>query len=83
MAYYIGIDIGTSGTKTLVINARAKVLAAATADYPLYAPKRPPPSAPRSERPRSTENRSPGSGSAGRCTDWSSRTARADRSAAA
>ena len=39
MAYYIGIDIGTSGTKTLVINARAKVLAAATADYPLYAPK--------------------------------------------
>ncbi|MDP7289825.1 MAG: xylulokinase [Phycisphaerae bacterium] len=39
MAYYLGIDIGTSGTKTLVMNSRCKVLATATAEHPISAPK--------------------------------------------
>lgn len=39
MAYYLGIDIGTSGTKALIMNARAKVLATATAEYGVSTPK--------------------------------------------
>lgn len=39
MSIYLGIDIGTSGTKTLAINERGKILAQATATYPLYHPK--------------------------------------------
>ena len=39
MAYYLGIDVGTSGTKTLLMDARARVLATATAAHSLSAPK--------------------------------------------
>jgi xylulokinase len=39
MSVYLGIDIGTSGTKTLAMNARGKVLAQATAEYPCYHPR--------------------------------------------
>src|ERR687895_758563 len=39
MSVYLGIDIGTSGTKTLVLNERGKILAQATSTYPLYHPK--------------------------------------------
>ena len=39
MSIYLGIDIGTSGTKTLAINERGKILAQATAIYPCYHPK--------------------------------------------
>ena len=39
MAYYLGIDVGTSGTKALVTDAKAKVLATATAEYGVSAPK--------------------------------------------
>lgn len=39
MVYYLGIDIGTSGTKSLVMDAWARVLATATAEHPTYAPK--------------------------------------------
>jgi xylulokinase len=39
MAYLLGIDIGTSGTKALVCDDRGKVLATATAEHPSYAPK--------------------------------------------
>jgi len=39
MAYYLGIDIGTSGTKALITNARAKVLATATAEHGILAPR--------------------------------------------
>lgn len=39
MAHLLGIDIGTSGTKTLVCNPRGKVLATATAGHDLSAPK--------------------------------------------
>ncbi len=39
MSRYLGIDIGTSGTKTLLIDQAGKVLAEATAEYPLHQPK--------------------------------------------
>jgi xylulokinase len=39
MSIFLGIDVGTSGTKTLAIDARGKILAQATADYPIYHPK--------------------------------------------
>lgn len=39
MGVCLGIDVGTSGTKTLAINASGKILAEATAEYPLSAPK--------------------------------------------
>jgi len=39
MACYLGIDVGTSGTKALLMNARAKVLAAATAQYGTSTPR--------------------------------------------
>jgi xylulokinase len=39
MSIYLGIDIGTSGTKTLAINQRGKILAEATSRYPSYHPK--------------------------------------------
>ncbi len=39
MSVFLGIDIGTSGTKTLAIDERGKILAHATAEYPCYAPK--------------------------------------------
>lgn len=39
MAYYLGIDIGTSGTKSLLIDESGKVLADASANYGLSTPK--------------------------------------------
>ncbi|MEO2021687.1 MAG: FGGY family carbohydrate kinase, partial [Pirellulaceae bacterium] len=39
MSYYLGIDIGTSGTKTLLIDQRGRILAEATANYPCYHPR--------------------------------------------
>lgn len=39
MSIYLGIDVGTSGTKALAINARGKILAQALATYPIYHPK--------------------------------------------
>ena len=39
MAYYLGIDIGTSGTKALLTDARAKVLASATCEHGISAPR--------------------------------------------
>ncbi len=39
MSVYLGIDIGTSGTKTLAINAKGKILGQAMATYPSYHPK--------------------------------------------
>lgn len=39
MSVFLGIDIGTSGTKTLAIDAKGKILAEATAEYPLHHPK--------------------------------------------
>src|SRR5687767_6632595 len=39
MAHLLGIDVGTSGTKTLVCSERGKVLATATAEHPISSPK--------------------------------------------
>ncbi len=39
MAYLLGIDIGTSGTKTLVCDEEGTVLATATAEHPIHQPK--------------------------------------------
>lgn len=39
MAFYLGIDIGTTGTKTLVIDPSGKVFAEASSDYPLHQPR--------------------------------------------
>src|SRR5512137_849923 len=36
---FIGIDVGTSGTKTLLCDAKGRILAEATFEYPLYSPK--------------------------------------------
>ena len=39
MAFFLGIDIGTSGTKALVMDADGRVLATATGEHPIFAPK--------------------------------------------
>jgi xylulokinase len=39
MSHYLGVDVGTSGTKTLLIDQAGKVLAEANADYPMHQPK--------------------------------------------
>lgn len=39
MAYYMGIDIGTSGTKTVLFTAFGEAVASASAEYPLYQPQ--------------------------------------------
>ena len=39
MAVFLGIDIGTSGTKTLAMREDGVILASATVEYPLYSPK--------------------------------------------
>jgi len=39
MSYYIGSDIGTTGTKTIVIDEEGKVLGSSTVEHPLSTPK--------------------------------------------
>src|SRR5437763_2728756 len=39
MGYLLGIDIGTSGTKTLICDEKGKVLATAVAEHPISSPK--------------------------------------------
>jgi xylulokinase len=39
MSVFLGIDIGTSATKTLAMNEQGEILADATSSYPLYHPK--------------------------------------------
>ncbi len=39
MGYYIGIDIGTSGTKSLLIDESGHILAESSAEYPVHMPK--------------------------------------------
>ena len=39
MTVFLGIDIGTSGTKTLAMREDGVILASATVEYPLYSPK--------------------------------------------
>jgi xylulokinase len=39
MAHLLGIDIGTSGTKTLICDEDGRVLATAMAEHPIFSPK--------------------------------------------
>ena len=39
MNYYLGVDIGTSGTKTVLFDVKGTVIASATEEYPLYQPQ--------------------------------------------
>ncbi|MCL1964666.1 MAG: FGGY family carbohydrate kinase, partial [Firmicutes bacterium] len=39
MRYVIGIDLGTSGTKTVLFRQDGEAVASAAAEYPLYQPK--------------------------------------------
>ena len=39
MAYVLGIDIGTSGTKTVLFDEAGGIMASHTAEYPLYQPE--------------------------------------------
>lgn len=39
MSVYLGIDVGTSGTKTLAMRHDGKILASTTVEYPLSSPK--------------------------------------------
>src|SRR5687767_1210538 len=39
MSIFLGIDIGTSGTKSLICRETGEVLATATAEHPSYFPK--------------------------------------------
>jgi len=38
MSYLLGIDIGTSGTKTVLFDEKGNTIASATEEYPLYQP---------------------------------------------
>ena len=37
--YLIGLDIGTSGAKCIIVDDAGKVVASSTQEYPLYTPK--------------------------------------------
>ena len=39
MAYLLGIDIGTSGTKSILCDGKGRVAAEAVAEYPVHSPK--------------------------------------------
>jgi xylulokinase len=39
MSVYLGIDVGTSGTKTLAMRTDGRILASATSEYPLSSPR--------------------------------------------
>jgi len=38
MSYLIGIDVGTAGTKAILIEEKGKVISTTTVRYPLYGP---------------------------------------------
>ena len=39
MNYVIGIDIGTSGTKSVLFDEKGGVIASSMAEYPMYQPQ--------------------------------------------
>ncbi len=39
MAYLLGLDVGTTGAKALLINSKGDVLASATSEYPMFTPR--------------------------------------------
>lgn len=84
MAYLIGIDLGTSGTKTVLFDQEGHVVASATVEYPMYQEHNgwaeqdpwtggtPParPSRPLSKRAASPTRRLRRWASPARCTAW-------------
>ena len=38
MSYYVGIDLGTSSVKTLLLSGDGEVVSSVTKEYPLYFP---------------------------------------------
>ena len=40
MNYLIGVDLGTSGTKTVLFDTEGTVISSATVEYPMYQRKR-------------------------------------------
>jgi xylulokinase len=39
MPYLLGVDVGTTGTKTILVDHKGKLIARATVEYPLYSPQ--------------------------------------------
>ena len=39
MSYILGVDCGTSATKTVLFDEAGAVIASATVEYPMYQPK--------------------------------------------
>lgn len=39
MPYLMGVDVGTSGVKTIIVDAKGKLVARAVSEYPLYCPQ--------------------------------------------
>ena len=39
MNYLLGVDLGTSGTKTVLFDTAGNVMASKTVEYPMYQPK--------------------------------------------
>jgi xylulokinase len=39
MTYLLGLDVGTTGAKAVLINVEGKVVASATEEYPMYTPR--------------------------------------------
>ena len=39
MKYLLGIDLGTSGTKTVLFDQNGKGICSATVEYPMYQPQ--------------------------------------------
>jgi len=39
MNYLLGVDLGTSGTKTVLFDINGQAIASATVEYPMYQPR--------------------------------------------
>ena len=39
LPYYLGIDVGTTGVKALLVDEEGRIAASATSEYPLYTPR--------------------------------------------
>ena len=39
MKYLVGLDVGTSGAKCIIVDQNGKVVASSTQEYPLYTPR--------------------------------------------
>ena len=39
MTYLLGVDLGTSGTKTVLFDAEGREVASRSVEYPLYQPQ--------------------------------------------